>query len=321
MKKEQAKPQAGDFWGGLAAMLLVLPAALAFGVTVFAPLGPDYAAQGAFAGMLGAAVLGLLAALLGGTQGLISAPCAPAAAVLAALTLERMQLGHEPLVILLQLTLIGMLAGLFQVLFGLLRWGRLIKYMPYPVVSGYLSGVGLLIIFSQLPKFLGLKAGDLKSVLFQPLIWHWQSLLVGSITVMTMLWASRLIRMIPPVILALISGLVSYQILAALDPALRRLQGNPLIVGLPPLTEGNGLQSLWLRWQAFQMPGPEFLQTVLVPALTLAVLLSIDTLKTCLILDALTRRRHDSNRELLGQGLGNFLTALLARISHKQISR
>ena len=74
----------GDLWGGTAAMLVALPSAIAFGVAIYSPLGPGHVADGALAGMLGAIVLGLVAPALGGTQRLISAPCAPAAAVLAA---------------------------------------------------------------------------------------------------------------------------------------------------------------------------------------------------------------------------------------------
>ena len=78
------KAEAGDFWGGLAAMLVALPSAIAFGVTIYSPLGASYAAQGALAGILGVTALGLIAPALGGTNRLITAPCAPAAAVLSA---------------------------------------------------------------------------------------------------------------------------------------------------------------------------------------------------------------------------------------------
>ena len=81
-------PLAGDIWGGMAAMLVALPSAIAFGVTIFAPLGGTLAAQGALAGILGATALGLVAAAFGGCQRLISAPCAPAAAVLSALAIS-----------------------------------------------------------------------------------------------------------------------------------------------------------------------------------------------------------------------------------------
>ena len=101
----------GDFWGGLAAMLVALPAAVAFGVTVYAAIGPQYAAFGALTGILGATALGLIAPTFGGTDRLISAPCAPAAAVLSAFAIELVQQGVAPETIVLLMTVIGILAG------------------------------------------------------------------------------------------------------------------------------------------------------------------------------------------------------------------
>jgi SulP family sulfate permease len=146
----------GDFWGGLAAMLVALPASIAFGVTVYAAMGPAYAAYGALAGIIGATVIGLVASTLGGTDRLISAPCAPAAAVLSALTIQLSQQGMPVGAIVLTLFMVALTSSAAQILFGVLRIGQLIKYMPFPVVSGYLSGVGLIIILSQLPKWLAL---------------------------------------------------------------------------------------------------------------------------------------------------------------------
>src|SRR5512146_2203726 len=146
---------ASEFWGGLAAMLVALPSAIAFGVTIFAPLGASYAAKGAIAGILGAIAVGLVAPALGGTNRLISAPSAPATAVLAALAIGLLQKGVAPESALLMMALVALLCGGLQALFGAIGLGRLIKYMPYPVVSGYLSGVELIIIVSQVPKFLG----------------------------------------------------------------------------------------------------------------------------------------------------------------------
>jgi SulP family sulfate permease len=145
----------GDIWGGVSAALVALPAAIGFGVAVYEPLGPSYNAQGAMAGMVGATLIGVVAAKFGGCQRLISAPCAPAAAVLSAVALQMGQAGTPANQLLLGLLLISLFAAFFQLLFGLFRLGGLIKFMPYPVVAGYLSGVGLIIIASQIPKCLG----------------------------------------------------------------------------------------------------------------------------------------------------------------------
>ena len=128
----QAKGWAGDAWGGLAAMLVALPSAIAFGVTIYSPLGGSYAAYGAMAGILGATALGLVAPALGGTNRLITAPCAPGAAVLAAFAGEMLAKGTPPDAALLMLTVIGLMTGAGQLLFGVAKLGRLIKYMPFP---------------------------------------------------------------------------------------------------------------------------------------------------------------------------------------------
>lgn len=101
----------GDFWGGLSAMLVALPSAIAFGVTIFAPLGGSYAALGALAGILGTTALGLVASMIGGAGRLISAPCAPAVAVLAAVAIESVDDGLPPEAVLLRLALIALICG------------------------------------------------------------------------------------------------------------------------------------------------------------------------------------------------------------------
>jgi SulP family sulfate permease len=108
------RPLTGDIWGGLAAMLVALPSAIAFGVTIFAPLGGSLAAQGALAGILGASALGIVAPALGGSQRLISAPCAPAAAVLSALAISFSAQGIAAPTVVLMLGLIALLAGSFR---------------------------------------------------------------------------------------------------------------------------------------------------------------------------------------------------------------
>lgn len=295
-------------------MLVALPSAIAFGVTIYSPLGASYVAQGALAGILGVTALGLIAPALGGTRLLITAPCAPAAAVLAAFAIELMQGGGSIASAVLMMSLLGLLAGLLQISFGAMRLGQLIKYMPYPVVSGYLSGVGLIIIGSQIPKFLGApKEMHLWESLAAPELWQWQSLIVGAVTIGVMVGAPRVTRLMPAAIIALLAGVLSYFALGLADPALLTLEGNPFVVGSLG-GAGSFSDAVASRWYAFSDIGFEQVMHIVVPAMTLAVLLSIDTLKTCVVLDALTRTRHDSNRELIGQGLGNIASAVIGGI-------
>lgn len=306
---------AGDLWGGLASMLVALPSAIAFGVTIYSPLGASYAAYGALAGILGATALGLVAPALGGTNRLITAPCAPAAAVLAGLAAELITKGIAPGTALLMLTVIGALTGVLQLLFGVLKLGRLIKYMPYPVVSGYLSGVGLTIIASQVPKLLGVPQ-DLHfwASLAAPAHWQWQGIVVGAVTIAVMSLAARFTKAVPAAIMGLAGGVITYFALAAGDHGLLAVAGNALVIGPLGAASSGFLGALTGRWTAIGNLGIAELSAVMVPALTLAVLLSIDTLKTCVVLDAVTRSRHDSNRELIGQGCGNIVSAAIGGV-------
>lgn len=305
----------GDVWGGLAAMLVALPSAIAFGVTIFAPLAGSMAAQGAMAGILGATALGLVAPAFGGSSRLISAPCAPAAAIMAALALGFTQQGMAPAAVLLLLGMIALFAGLIQIALGLAGIGRLIKFIPYPVVSGYLSGVGLIIIGSQIPKYLGAPTGaGLLDALRHPVSWMWQSIMVGTVVILAMLLTPRFIKGVPPAIMALLAGIGTYLCLGLFDPDLLTTRNNPLLIGELATGGGSLGDTIGEHVRALGGFGLAIVPQILVPALTLAVLLSIDTLKTCLVVDALTRDKHDSNRELIGQGLGNLASAVVGGI-------
>jgi SulP family sulfate permease len=306
----------GEIWGGLAAMLVALPSAIAFGVTIFAPLGGSYAAAGAVAGILGATVLGLVSPILGGTNRLITTPCAPAAAVLSGFAIQMVAQNAPPDSIVLMIGLIGLLTGVIQITFGAIGLGRLIKYMPYPVVSGYLSGVGLIIIISQVPKFLGTpKSMHLWEALRSPAAWNWNGVIVGVATVGVMLGARRVTKAIPAAIIGLAAGVLAYFALALRDPSLLSVVHNPLVVGPLGGSQGGFLASFGTRFHAAGALGFSNLRVLFYPALTLAVLLSIDCLKTCVVLDALTRSRHNSNRELVAQGAGNIATGLMGGVA------
>ena len=292
-------------------MLVALPSSIAFGVLVFTAMGPANAAAGAMAGALGAAALGLVAPLIGRNGGFITAPCAPAAAVMSgfaaslaaggAMAMERM-VGLMVLAALLS-------AGL-QVGYGLLRLGRFMKYIPYQVVSGYLSGVAVIIAAGQLPKLLGVAGGvGFMDSLTHPGWWQWPGIVVGVVTIVVTVVAPRYTQIVPAAILGLAAGIATYFGITVLRPELLSVSGNPLVIG--PLDATGSLSEVVQRGTA-SLATFSFgdVRLVLATAATLSVLLSIDTLKTGVVLDVLTRRRHDSNRELVGQGVANAVAAL-----------
>ncbi|KAF0189992.1 MAG: sulfate [Desulfobulbaceae bacterium] len=302
----------GDLWGGLASMLVALPAAMAFGVTVYSVIGPQYAPFGALAGMLGAAALGLIAPIFGGTDRLISAPCAPAAAVLSVFALELSSQGTSAGNIILLLIVLGILTGLIQILLGFLGTGRMIKYIPYTVVSGYLTGVGIIIISGQIRNFMGAAVGSRWwQVVISPEMWDWRSIGIGSATVLGAMLGPRLIKKVPGTILGIAAGMVAYFSLAANDPTMMILADNKLVLGPLGIVEAGYLQTLTSRWNDLGELKLSQVGALFGNALTLAALLSIDTLKTCVVMDQKTRTRHEPNRELCAQGLANVASSLI----------
>ena len=312
---EKTPSWVGDLWGGLASMLVALPSSIAFGVLTYTVMGSELAGVGAMAGILGAAALGVVAPFFGRTGGLISAPCAPAAAVLSALIAGllggKVGAGLTPADIPPLLALTALLSAGFQILYGAIGGGRLIKFIPYPVVTGYLSGVGVLIALGQLPKLLGLPKGiPLLDGVISPNIWRWEGLAVGVVTIVLMGVAPRITKRVPAAITGLLGGIVSYFVLAIFSPALLNLSGNPLVIG-PLQTSGSFFDAVAGRLTSLESINLGSIRLIIVPAITLSVLLSIDTLKTCVGLDALTRRRHNSDRELIGQGIGNLASFMV----------
>ncbi len=273
----------GDLFGGITAAVVGLPVALAFGVA---------SGLGAVAGIYGAIAVGFFASVFGGTRSQISGPTGPMAVAMAVIVTTSAEN-------LAQAFTIVILAGLIQILLGVLRIGRFVSYTPYSVISGFMSGIGVIIILLQILPFLGAPVAEggpvgsiqalgeaIPNVNFSALAIALTTLAVG------VLWPSRFNRYLPPTLAALITG----TLLSVLW-----LTGTPIIGEVP-----TGLPDLVL---------PEFTPDVLAgavqPALILALLGSIDSLLTSLVADSMTRTRHNPNRELIGQGIGNMVAGFI----------
>ncbi|HPI36906.1 MAG TPA: SulP family inorganic anion transporter, partial [Ignavibacteriaceae bacterium] len=298
----------GDLFGGTASMLVALPSAIAFGLIIYAPLGPEFSGQAALGGIIGTIMLGLVAPFVGGTRRLVTAPCAPAAAVLSVFVGEMVSKGSvEIQLIPIYITLVALLAGVFQLIAGLAGGGRFIKYIPYPVVAGYLSGVGILIFIGQLPKFLGVPAKtSFWDALTTVSVWNYDSIIIGAVTILTMLFISKIIKTIPAAILSLITGIGCYFVLSIFNENLLTLDGNSMVIGKISASVSDVTALIGNHLGLFTQIDFSKLSEVIVPVFTLGVLLSIDTLKTCVVLDALTFSRHNSNKEIIGQGVANI---------------
>ncbi len=299
-----------------AAMLVALPSAIAFGISVYTPLGESYAGMAALSGVIGTIVIGLITPLVGGTARLVSAPAAPAAAVLSVFVLEQVRIGEFGYAqIPILVTIAILFAGIFQILLGIIGGGRLIKFIPYPVVTGYLGGLGILIIMAQLPRIFAMSSegsllGNIETLTSDPI-----PPIIGFATIGTMILIPKMTSKIPPTIASLLMGFASYWLLSIYFPELKSIHNNRYVVG-PIIPEGESLFSHFGK-NITNLGIITFsnLKMIIVPAFTLGFLLSIDTLKTCLVIDVYSAKRHDSNRELIGQGVGNFASSLFGGIA------
>jgi len=307
----------GDFFGGITTSVVSLPLAIAFGIAAFAPLGPEYVDDGALAGLYGAIVSTALASLFGGTPSLITSITAPMSvfvtSVIAGLMkdAELATFGANRVeIVLLMTAMIIFWAGLFQIIMGLVGGGKLIKFIPYPVIAGFMNGIAILIFLSQIKAFLGMsKEASLTSIFSGNAGIQTDTMVVGVVTIATMLLAGRFIKIIPGSLIGLLCGVGAYFLIGNFfNPELLRLEGNTRIIGPIP----TGLPSpreigVFFSW-VDQVPMRIWF-SLMVPAITLGILASIDTLLTSVVADVVTRTKHDSNRELLGQGIGNIASA------------
>jgi SulP family sulfate permease len=279
----------GDIFGGVTAAVIALPMALAFGVA---------SGAGAEAGLYGAILVGLFASLFGGSPTLISEPTGPMTVVFTAVIVKL--IASDPQNGMAMAFSVVVMAGMFQILFGALRLGKYVTLMPYGVVSGFMSGIGIILIILQIGPLLG-QASPTGGVL--PILEKLPELVAGMrpeetalafVTIAILfLMPVRFKRYVPPQLVALIIGtLVSIIVLSSAD--IRRIGEIP--TGLPE----------------FQLPvfSVEQLLIMVLDALVLGMLGCIDALLTSVIADSLTRKQHNSDKELIGQGIGNVMSGL-----------
>ncbi|MXV89079.1 MAG: SulP family inorganic anion transporter [Acidimicrobiia bacterium] len=273
----------GDVFGGVISAVVGLPLALAFGVA---------SGLGAIAGLYGAVALGFFAAVFGGTRTLIAGPTGPMAVAFLAIVAHHADNLSEVFTVVV-------MAGLIQILLGVLRVGRFVAYTPYSVISGFMSGIGVILILMQTLPMLGAPVasggapgavrawpgaiGDLNT----------GALVIAAITlVVGVAWPARLRAFLPPAVAALVAGTLA----GVLWPT-----DVPVIGDVP-----SGLPELVLPTLSVDL-----VTRSVAPAVGLALLGSIDSLLTSLIADAMTRTRHKPDRELIGQGIGNTVCGFI----------
>mgnify|MGYP001775118615 FL=1 len=301
----------GDVFGGITAGIVALPLALAFGIQAFGGVdSPEASCIGALAGLVGATLLGFFAALFGGTHSQISGPTGPMTVITASIVSGAWASSQGNIsAVLLSMSLAGIFCGLFQVLFGLIRIGKYVRYIPYPVLSGFMSGIGVIIILQQLYPIIGKKspASTLDMILnFPATIAEGISvpaLLLGLACIALIILVPKVTKKVPATLVALVVVTV-VSLFTGLDSALT-IGNIPAGLPMPFFTK---VQLDGIDWMVV-------IKASLVPGLTLAGLGSIDTLLTSVVADNITKTKHNSNQELIGQGIGNAVAGLFCGLA------
>jgi len=273
----------GDIYGGVTAAVVALPLAMAFGVA--SGLGP-------IAGLYGAIAVGFFAAIFGGTDSQVSGPTGPMTVVMGAVVTQYS--GN-----LADAFTIVFLGGLIQIAFGMLKLGRYIAYTPYSVVSGFMSGIGVIIILIQTLPFVGATTvaggpiGAIDAWLSGNVLINSDALIIATVGLaIGIFWPKRLSAVLPSALAALIVGTLLSMLLFTQAPVIGEVPtGLPQLI-IPTLFDSH-------------------IFTLFKAALILALLGSIDSLLTSLVADAITRTQHKPNKELIGQGLGNMFSSLI----------
>jgi len=304
-------PTKGDIWGGLSASAVMLPQATAFGIALWAPFSQT-PATGAMAGIITAISLCFFSGLSRGTTGMVSSPTGPTMVLVAGALASLSARGYSGAELFINIAFMLLLSGFLQILIGLSNGGRLIKFIPYPVVAGFMTGSGILMINSQI-MMLDLMSIDLQSVNF---IWHetlWIPSLTALVTFVAMTILPKFFPAIPGTVSGLITGTLVFHLLNKLmmpdfpSDYSGDYPGEWLVGRLPDITS----IQLIIPLSVENIPW-----LIILPiSLALAVLSSLDSLLTSVVADVTSTDRHNAKRELIGQGIGQMLASLFGGIA------
>lgn len=309
----------GDLMGGIMSSIMGLPKAIPWGVLVFAPLGPAYAAMGAFAGLVSIIFPNLGSATSRGAPILNSGPFSITTLLLASavhLVINRAGLAlNDPATVELVIDLIFLtvfMSGLFQVLFGLLKIGSLAKYIPYPVIAGLMNGAGISIFIAQVRPMTGLgndvPLHDIAAVMHNLSL---PNLCLGVLTLLLFWRGDLLTRRIPAAFLGIIVGAAIFHLAKMWGYG----QGLGTTIGTVPggiPTPEHLMDFLGILFRGERM---NLVAEIIPVALSIAIVNSLRSLIVVVAVDNLTFERTDSNKELIGQGVGNMLSGAFGGIS------
>ena len=318
MKNPILSIQKGDLVGGLSAAIITLPMSIAYGVTAFSILGPDFRPHAALIGLNSAIIGGFFAAMLGGTPTQISGPKGPLTLITTTVVVS---LATDPLLVNLpsdqNWILVGLasvcviIGGITQVVSGLVGMGNLVKYIPYPVVAGFMNGIAILLIWNQLPPFFGFGRDiDLSSAFSEILSDNAINLLIGACTLISIYISKRYIRRAPAFLIGLIGGSAIFFIMSSMVPqSLHVATIGDVRAVLPSPTAFS---------EFFQLPFNDisgaWIIKIFIYGIVLGVIGSMESLMSSVAIDNIRGTRHDSKRELLGQGIGNIIASFFGSL-------
>ncbi len=307
----------GDLSGAVSAAIISIPLSIGYGIIVYGPLGVDFLPFAALLGIFACLLGGICGSLLGGTAIQITAPKAPLSLILAAFVLPLTISLHVPDPASKNILIVGLASlcvltgGIIQILFGTLRLGNLIKYVPYPVVSGFMNGIAVILILEQLGPLVGARGHvSLFDIFYTPTVVHPFTMLVGLTTIIIIFFSRRFIKAVPASLIGLVIG-------TALFYALKHITATP---DMGPVI-GNF---------SFQWPKPDILPKIsrilwninladlfpriLMTGFVLGSIGALESLLSSVAADNIAGSRHNSNKELVGQGIGNTMNAIFSAL-------
>ncbi|MFH1154032.1 MAG: SLC26A/SulP transporter family protein [Pseudomonadota bacterium] len=306
----------GDLSGAISAAIITLPMSIGYGLIVFAPLGLLFSPQAALLGIYAATVTGFFAALFGAAPIQITGPKAPLTLVLAyavagfAVAIPESGESREITIVALA-ALCVFTGGIFQTLFGALRFGNLIKYIPYHVMAGFMNGIAIILIIKQVRPLTG--TGE-TMVLSDPAAWlnavQPLTLLVGLSTIVAIFMSRKLTNRIPASFVGLISGTAVYYIIKSSAPDTPL---GPVIGNISAQLPSPRYLAEWF-FLAKTTDIQAFIPRIIGTGFTLGIIGTMESLLSCVTSDNLTGTHHDSRKELIGQGIGNILGSFCGSI-------
>lgn len=304
---------------GMVAAIVSLPLSMGLGILAFAPLGPEYVSTGLIAGLYAAAFLGLVAVLFGARGVAIYAPRSLVAFMVAAVAADVAAPDYwpalqaaDPMLLPSALLLILAMAGVMQMALGFARLGRMVKFIPAPVMAGFQNAAGFIVDYSQLHLLLGIEA--------KPNLAGWPAALMQvkpltmavSIVALALIFnGPRITRKMPPQVVGLAGGAILYYLLAAIGMG----DGLGGTIGDIPFMVPDGRYFGGII-AVTALPGfADILPGMVIAAMSLAIVCSLDLLVSAKVVEQLSGMRGNSTHELIKIGAANAITPLLGGIA------